>query len=468
MSPSSPLRGISIVGLGKLGASMAGCYAHKGFRVIGVDTNPNTVAAVNAGQAPVSEPGLAELIATNRERLSATHDMGDAVLASDITFIVVPTPSRDDGAFSLDAVLAAGSAVGKALRDKSEYHLVCLTSTVLPGGTGVDLLEVLERESGKRVGDQLGLCYSPEFIALGQVVHGLLNPDFLLIGESDAPSGELLSSFYQSVTDNQAPAVRMNLMNAELTKVAVNTYVTMKITFANMISALCEQLPGGDVDVVTGAIGRDSRIGSKYLRGAVGYGGPCFPRDNLALVHLARKLGREATLAEATDSYNRSVLARFVEDVSRAAGSQKRVAILGLAYKPDTNVVEESPGLLLAEALVKRRSEVLVYDPLAMEAARSRLSDTVRYASSADEAAGAADVVAVMNPDPEFKTPAVCSELARPDVWVFDGWRLFRDKPDIAGKATYQPSGVNLLDHTYGSEQAPSLATHHAGETGAE
>ena len=173
---------LSIIGLGKLGAPMAAVMAEKGHTVIGVDISPGFVNAINQGRAPVNEPGLEELVHKNRGRLAATTDCIDAVTATDVTFIIVPTPSEADGSFSLRYVLAAGDSIGQALRRKNKYHLVTLSSTVMPGSTGGKLLPVLEHASGKRCGDDFGLCYNPEFIALGSVIHDMLHPDMVLMG----------------------------------------------------------------------------------------------------------------------------------------------------------------------------------------------------------------------------------------------------------------------------------------------
>src|SRR5439155_850689 len=213
-----------------------------------------------------------------------------------------------DGAFSLKYVLAAAKAVGQVLKHKTAYHLVVLTSTVMPGATGGQLLPALEEASGKRCGTDFGLCYSPEFIALGSVIRDFLNPDFCLIGESDPRSGDILEALYKRTWENNPAVARMNFVNAEIAKLAVNTYVTTKISFANMLARVCEKLPGANVDTVTAALGLDSRIGPKYLKGAVSYGGPCFPRDNLAFAALADQVGAPADIAQVTDRFNRRQL----------------------------------------------------------------------------------------------------------------------------------------------------------------
>ncbi len=426
---------VSVIGLGKLGACIAACFADKGFMVVGADVSAKTVDMINKGQAPVTEPGLSEMIARARERLRATQDIADAVHSTEATLIVVPTPSTDEGGFSISYVLEAGRSIGRALRDKSAYHLVVLTSTVLPGSTEYGMVRVLEHESGKRCGKDFGVCYSPEFIALGQVIKDFLSPEFLLIGEYDERSGDLLTAIYKAVCDNDPAVARMSLVNAELTKISVNAYVTMRISFANMVAALSEQLPGGDVDVVTSALGLDTRIGRRYLKGAVAYGGPCFPRDNQALAYLARQLGQRASLAEAVHAFNGSTNERLAGRVLEMVPDGGSVAVLGLSYKPDSNVIEQSAGFLLAKSLVGSGASVTVHDPMAMDAARGVLGDQVVYASSVEEAIHEKDVIVIMNPDRAYADLKLSS--IPHSTTVIDAWRLLReqagDHPNYVG-----------------------------------
>jgi UDPglucose 6-dehydrogenase len=347
-------------------------------------------------------------------------------VATDLTFIIVPTPSEADGAFSLRYVLAAGESIGQALRKKNKYHIVALSSTVMPGSTGGILLPLLERASGKRCGDDFGLCYNPEFIALGSVIHDMTHPDMVLIGEYDARSGDVLVDLYNGVCQSNPTISRMNFVNAELTKLAVNTFVTTKISYANMLAQVCETLPGADVEVVTRALGTDSRIGRKYLKGALGYGGPCFPRDNMAFSALARRNGVPALLAEATDASNRQQVPRLAELILSRVPEGGIAGIAGLAYKPETDVVEESQGLLLAKYLLARDTELVVYDPAAMDNARAALIGRVRFATSLEDCARNADVLAITTPWPEFQAlpaAAMRSGNGRPKT-VIDCWRI--------------------------------------------
>jgi len=286
---------LSVIGLGKLGAPMAAVFGAKGFEVIGLDLNPAFVAAINDGRAPVQEPLLQDYLDRARGHLRATMDYHEATTSSDISFIIVPTPSGPDQMFTNRFVVDAVERIGPALRAKSSYHVVVVTSTVMPGSTDGEIRTALERASGRIVGQDVGLCYSPEFIALGSVVRDLLFPDLILIGESDKRAGDMLEAVYGTLVESKPEVHRMSLVNAELCKISVNTFVTTKISYANMIGEMCDHLPGADAEVVTRAVGADSRIGRKYLKPAVGYGGPCFPRDNKAFIALGRKLGVKQT-----------------------------------------------------------------------------------------------------------------------------------------------------------------------------
>lgn len=430
---SSPSSGsISVFGLGKLGASMAAAIASRGLQVIGVDVNQKAVDAINEGQAPVQETDLDATIHAHRDRLRATMSHQDAVMNSDLSFVIVPTPSDDQGAFSLQYVSWAFREIGRALAHKVGYHNVVLTSTVLPGSTRYGLLPLLEEESGKRCGADFGLCYSPEFIALGSVIRDFLNPDFNLIGECDERAGRALEASYAMIVTNEAPSRRMSLENAELTKLALNAFVTTKITFANMLADLCERIPGGDVDVVTGALGLDTRIGGKYLSGGLGFGGPCFPRDNVALGFLARALGGRAELAEVTNRINRASASRIVGLLNPLIHRNATVAVLGLAYKPFSHVVEESQGVHIARALSNAGARVVAFDPLASELARAELRDSAVVLGSMDECVAQADVVIVTTPDPVFRALKEGDLVRRRDrvITVVDCWRILA--PEIA------------------------------------
>jgi UDPglucose 6-dehydrogenase len=419
---------ISVVGLGKLGSVLAGVLTDCGHEVVGVDLNRDYVDSINAGRAPVREPGLDEMIARNAAHLSATTDLEEAISRTDITFVVVPTPSGADATFSLDYVLNAADGIARALARKSSYHLVVISSTVMPGSTGGPILARLEQVSGRECGPDFGLCYNHEFIALGSVIRDMSKPDMILIGESDERAGDLLESLYRTVCPNNPPVARMNFVNAELTKISVNTFVTTKISYANMLAEICEHVPGADAHVVSDAIGLDTRIGRKYLKGALGYGGPCFPRDNKAFARFAELHDVDATLARATDQVNQRQASRVAARVLRVAKPGDRVAILGLSYKPDTEVIEESQGVMLARALAGSGVQVMAYDPLAMDNARRTLGGTIEFAPSAAACVGEAAVVVIATPWDEFKrlSPRDLDSANGRRPVIFDWWNMLQ------------------------------------------
>lgn len=404
---------------------MAVCFAARGFTVHAVDINPQKVDCIHRGVPPVHEPGLAELLRGAGGRITASSNIEAAVRASEVTFVVVATPSEQDGGFSLRYALPTCEAIGRTLATKKTFHLVVLTSTVMPGSTGGAVKAALERASGKTCGLDFGLCYSPEFIALGTVIRDFYNPDFVLIGESDARAGDILSDLYKRTCKNSPAIARMNFINAEITKLAVNTYITTKISYANMLARLCEKLPEADVNVVTGALGLDTRIGAKYLKGAVSYGGPCFPRDNRALAALASRVGASSGLAEATDIFNRAQIRLLAEMVkSRCSGGA--IGILGLTYKPNTDVFEESFGLLLAQELSAANLPVIVFDPSADSRRALNNHKNIQIAGSAEQCISESSVTVLATPWPEFCDLPVSSWLqARSETprVVVDCWR---------------------------------------------
>jgi len=333
---------ISVFGLGKLGCTMLACFAHKGWNVIGMDVNKGYVEKISNGESPIFEPFVDELIKKNRSNIRATTDSKYAVENSSVSFVIVPTPSLKDGSFSTKYVEAVVAEIGSILRSKADYHVVVITSTVLPGDMAT-MLNLLEKTSGKKCSEHFGVCYNPDFIALGSVVRNFLNPDMVLIGESDEEAGSIVAHIHEHLVDNKPNIHRMNFCNAELAKIALNSYCTLKITFANILAEICEEMDGGDVDIVCDAIGDDIRVGRKYLKGGLSYGGPCFPRDNRAFAFSASKFGVTNSLAGKTDEINDYHKSKRIPEKIMGIMREKKtdeLAVLGLTYKKDTTLVE--------------------------------------------------------------------------------------------------------------------------------
>jgi UDPglucose 6-dehydrogenase len=356
------IKSVSVCGLGKLGACMAATFAARGFAVVGVDIDPEKIRKVNAGEAPVDEPLLAETIKEGRERFRATDDPSETV-ATDASFFIPPSPSLPDGSFATEYLLKAMQPVAKAIRAAGKKgHIFVCSSTTTPGAVDSVLIPMLEKETGWKCGSEFSVCYNPEFIALGNVINGLLEPDLVLIGESDPASGAALEELYRTYTRNKCRIVRMSIISAELTKISVNSYITMKISFTNQLRMIAVQFPKANINTILDAIGTDTRIGKKYLRAGLSFGGPCFPRDNRLLAYTARKAGVEAPLAEASDKVNEQTKSSLLKTVTSLVPTGATVLVLGISYKPDTYITEESAGLHLAQNLKRQGYRVIVHD----------------------------------------------------------------------------------------------------------
>jgi UDPglucose 6-dehydrogenase len=296
---------------------------------------------------------------------------------------------------------------------------VC-SSTTTPGAMDSVLIPMLEKETGWQCGVDFGVCYNPEFIALGNVINGLLEPDMVLIGESERESGDRLEELYKRYNRNQPRIARMSIISAELTKISVNSYITLKISFTNQLRLIAERFPKADIHAVLDAIGSDSRINKKYLKAGLSYGGPCFPRDNRLLAYTARQVGLEAPLAEASDRVNETTKEKLLEQIASVAEKGDTIAVLGVSYKPDTYIVEESAGLYLAQHLKRRGYRVLVHDFGATPANSPSLHEfEVERDSSAFKHNDKVKVAVICCPWPQYR-----SVKFHPATRVISPWRL--------------------------------------------
>ncbi len=421
---------ISFVGLGKLGLCSAVCFAAKGHHVFGVDNNAALIAELLAGGCPISETGLGALLDASRGNLRFSTASARAVHEADITLIIVPTPSGPDGAFSNQYIEAVLQELAPALREKDGFHIIDIISTVMPGSCDKVFRPMLEQLTGKTCGRDFGLVYNPEFIALGSVIRDFLNPDMVLIGTSDEYSGNTVRDLYASIVDSTPQYAIMNLVNAEIAKLALNCFVTMKISFANELAALCSRTSGANVDEVTRALGADSRIGPKYLQGGLGFGGPCFPRDNRAMQHYAATKGLTLHLSPAVTRVNAEGVDQLFAVFTRLVPRPGPVALLGLAYKPGTHIIEESPAIILAQRLVDAGYALRLHDPLAVKLASQELKGLGQLCDSPYQAAEGARIVALMTQWPEYASLdwSRLEQAAGPEPWLMDCWRMAREE----------------------------------------
>ena len=419
------MKKISILGLGKLGACTAACLSYRGMDILGVDVNHVTVDAINNEKAPVLEPRLQEMISNSVGRLEATTDVTRAIDETDVTLIIVPTPSREDGSFSDEIMKNAVTELGSSLKESNKpYHLFVITSTVSPKTCEEQLIPLVEKVSGRELNKGFGVCYNPEFIALGNVVDDTLKPDFVLIGESDEKAGDILEDIYKKMTENNPAIARMSLVSAEITKISLNAFVTMKISFANTLANICEKVGGSNLDHITTALGNDKRISPYYIRGGLSFGGPCFPRDNRAFVKFASEHAVRTPLAESTDQINKFQIEHLLRTVKRYVKQGDRVGILGLSFKPNTPVIEESPGIFLTKELIKTDTKINVYDSIAIENAKIELGSSVNYSGSMQDCVENSDLIVITTSEAEFKD---IDATKNENLIIIDCWRQLSD-----------------------------------------
>lgn len=419
---------ISVIGQGKLGACYAAFYADHGYEVLGVDTDINKINAINNAEAPVAEPELAELITKNHDHYSATTLYDENIKNTEVTFIIVPTPSNADGAFSVDYVIDAAKKMGPILKNKTDYHLFVLVSTVLPEDSRKRIIPAFEKYSGKKCGVDFGYCYSPSLIAIGDIINNLRNPDFLFIGAFDKKAGDMTEDIYKDIYDER-PMERMSIESVELAKISLNSYVTMKITFANVLGELCSQIPHANVDEVTNSIGKDKRIGLAFFKSGLGYGGPCFPRDNHAFANMAKKRGISSPLAMTTHNTNKQIPGKVVDSIVKLSKNKKiTIGVLGLSYKPKTTFTEESQALQITKELLKHKYKINVYEPLNHDEARSIFKDKIEYAKSLNEVADISDVIFVSNRDKNFEILPQLFKKQDKKITILDPWGMFKQE----------------------------------------
>lgn len=420
---------ISVIGLGKLGLCTAACFASRGHQVIGVDTNQHVLDRLRLKQCPIDEPDLEELLEKAWGNLTIADNVKDAVVNSEITLIIVPTPSQPDGKFTNKYVENVLESLAPALKEKDSFHVIDVVSTVMPGSCDSRFRPLLEKISGKVCGADFGLVYNPEFIALGSVIRDFLNPDMVLIGASDKRSGDIVKELYLSTCESNPDISVMSLINAEIAKLSLNCFVTMKISFANELASICEKVPGADIDAITDALGSDTRIGPKYLKGGLGFGGPCFPRDNQAFQAFARESGVEPRLGPQVVAINNSVVDRLFDIIDKNTNPGDKVALLGLAYKPETRIVEESQSIMLAKKLVNAGYLVAVHDPKALSTARDVLGETVAYYNDPYSCVQDVGAVVLLTNWQVYKQLdwQRISNLAKGGALLLDSWRVLKE-----------------------------------------
>jgi len=388
---------ICVVGTGYVGLVTGAVFADLGNDVVCVDNDGIKIADLQGGRMPIYEPGLEEMVARNvaDSRLTFTTDLAGAVRRSVIVFITVGTPPKSDGQTDLSAVEDVARSIGQAM----ERYTVVVNKSTVPVGTGDFVREVIERHQASPVA--FDVVSNPEFLREGSAIEDTLRPDRIVIG---APTQQVAMTLLELYAPLERPMIITDVPSAEMIKYASNAFLSTKISFINAIANICE-LAGADVTQVMKGMGLDPRIGSAFLAAGLGYGGSCFPKDTDSLVHTAAALGYDFAILRAVVEVNRERAAHFVDAIVKALAplDGRVIAVLGLAFKPNTDDMREAKSVEVVERLLELGATVRVYDPVAMDHARKTLPAGIVYCESPYEAAGGADAVALVTEWNEFK-----------------------------------------------------------------
>jgi len=411
---------ISIVGTGYVGLVTAS-LANFGHKVYCIDRSEDKIDKINKGITPVYEPGLDDILKKNLKegRLKATVDYV-VIDDSDVVFISVGTPSKEDGSIDLSQIKSASAGIGKRLKKTDKYKVMVVKSTVTPGTTKNVVIPILESESGKKVGKNFGVCMNPEFLKEGSGVHDFLNPDKIVIGSYDKKSSSYLVDVYRSFNKN-IPRILTDLTTAEMIKYAQNAALASRVSFINEIANICEKF-SVDVSEIAHAIGLDKRIGPLFLRAGAGFGGSCFPKDVKALLAASRSVGIEPILIRSILEVNEKQPQRMIELAKEVIGDlkNKTVSVLGLAFKPNTDDMREAPSIAIINSLLKDGAKVKVYDPQATNNAKKIFNDSIEYSSSKEECIKDAELCLLVTEWDEFKE----LDLSSIKCPIIDGRRI--------------------------------------------
>jgi UDPglucose 6-dehydrogenase len=429
---------ICIVGTGYVGLVVGACLAETGNQVVGADVDTTKIDALKENVIPIYEPGLDRLVERNQSagRLTFTTDVAAAVAQSDVIFIAVGTPPDEDGSADLRHVLAVADVVGRNMARET----VVVTKSTVPVGTAAKVANAI----AKNARFPFHVVSNPEFLKEGAAVDDFMKPDRVVLGAESDHARSVMAELYAPFVRTGKPIIFMDVASAEMTKYAANAMLATRISFMNDIANLCERV-GANVDMVRRGIGTDDRIGPAFLFPGPGYGGSCFPKDVKALVKTARDCNAELSILESVEAVNERQKRRLFEKLHHALGASvagKRVAVWGLAFKPNTDDMRDSPSLTLIEALLEAGATVVAHDPAAMPEARRRLGDSIELADSAYDAIVGADALVVVTDWNEYRHPDLArikTSLRHPVV--VDGRNLYPIDKMRAMGFTYESIG---------------------------
>ncbi|MGL4956758.1 MAG: UDP-glucose dehydrogenase family protein [Bacteroidales bacterium] len=418
---------IAMIGTGYVGLVSGTCFAETGVDVTCVDISQQKIAALNAGKIPIWEPGLQELVTRNIQKgnLHFTTSLKDSLQDTDVALIAVGTPPGEDGSADLQYVLQVASDIGRHIN----RYMVVVTKSTVPVGTSHKIKAAIQTEIDKRGIDiKFDVASNPEFLKEGNAIDDFLKPDRIVVGVENAEAQAVMERLYKPFLLNGHPIIFMDITSAELTKYAANAMLATKISFINDIATMCE-LVGADVTAVRKGIGSDARIGNKFIYAGAGYGGSCFPKDVKAIIKTASEYGHSLEILQSVERVNdrqKEILYKKIHKYFDGKLQGLRIAIWGLAFKPNTDDMREAPSLTVIEHLLKAGASVIAYDPVAVDEAKKLLPSKVVYATNAYDALKGVDALVLLTEWSEFRVfDYVRAKKMMQQKIVFDGRNIY-------------------------------------------
>ena len=433
---------IGIVGLGFVGLSFASVLASKKYSVIGVDSDSVKISRILTGKAPFHEPGLDDTLKTAlKNGLKITTEINSVVTECKLIFIAVGTPQREDGSINLTMIKTVVREIGKNLAKTKNVPTIIIKSTVVPETTTKVVLPILEKESRKKVGKDFGLITNPEFLRETNAINDTINPHVVVIGGYNDKFAKEIENFYTKF-HKTVPIVKTNHQTAEMIKYANNSFLATKISFINQIATICEVIPGANIDVVAKTIGLDPRIGNLFLTAGPGYGGSCLPKDVKAIINFSTKYKIKPTLLNAVEKINHQQLENIIITIKKKIGKikNKKITILGLAFKADTDDIRDSVSIKLIELLLREGAKIIAHDPKAIPNTKAIFGNKIEYSNFIKEALRNSECAVIMTAWKEYvKINNRHTKLMKRNI-IIDTRRILNKKLDV----DYEAIGIGI------------------------
>ena len=421
------MKKVSIIGLGKVGISLCAALLNSRFKVFASDKNQHLIKKYKNKIYPFYEPGVKKIINKNHKNLTFCKNPREIINNTDLTFIIVPTNSNKNGGFSNKYILEVFNEIKDEFIKKKKFHTFVLVSTVVPGSCNIQIIPHIEKITQKKVNKSFGFCYNPSFIAQGEILNGITSPIFSLIGYSSKKSLKILKNTIQSIIRNKSQILEMSLTEAEITKLASNTYETMRVSFVNMIAQISNEIGNTNVDKITSAL--TFRFERRFFKGAAPYGGPCWPRDNIALSSLIKQINLNDNIPTAVDNFNNyhsKYLKKFLKKILKK--KKFKIGILGLAYKIGTPLITKSFSIDLIKSILPYSKNITGYDPLVDINVEKKINNKKFKLTNNIKEVKKCDIIIITQP---FST--INYGIFRKKI-IIDLWRVVKNKNIVKSK----------------------------------